>query len=172
MGIAVPLILIMISQIVALVLLGVTFAYIAKALRHTPIIKDYMMITAYGFILFFIATSATISGAGYPPFGIVNVMLLGTFSFLILNGLYRSAICVAEDTKLRQSIKTLAKRESKLLDSGASTEALKELEHRVITAVRASADLMVEESGIEPSLTEEEIKEQLQIITRELKRYR
>ena len=83
-----------------------------------------MMITAYGFILFFTATSTTISGAGYPPFGIVNVILLGPFSFLIFTGLYRSAICAPEDTQLRQSIKTLAKREAKLLDAGATTEAV------------------------------------------------
>ena len=109
MDIVVPVLLLSSSQIAALILIGANFRSMAKAIR-IPIIKDYMMITAYGFILFFAATSATISAAGYPPFGLVNVLLLGPFSFLILNGLYRSAICVAEDTKLRQSIKTLALR--------------------------------------------------------------
>jgi hypothetical protein len=97
-------------------------------------------------------------------------MLLGPFSFIILNGLYRSAICVAEDIELRRSIKTLAIKESELLDVGASTEALRELERRVMTAVRESARLLEEESGIESSLTDTEIREQLQLVTRELER--
>ena len=79
-----------------------------------------MLITGYGFILFFMATTTTIAGAGYPPFGFINVLLVGPFSFLGLNGLYRSAVCVAEDTKLRQSIRVLAKRESMLLDASGS----------------------------------------------------
>jgi hypothetical protein len=103
MSLVVPLLLLTFSQLAALVLIGATFGSIAKALTYAPIIRDYMMITGYGFVLFFTATTTTISGAGYPPYGLINVLLVGPFSFLILNGLYRSAICVAEDTKLRQS---------------------------------------------------------------------
>lgn len=61
-----------------------------------------MIITAYVFIIFFATTLTSVGGAGYPPYGIVNVLLVGPFSFLILNGLYRSAISVAEDVNLRQ----------------------------------------------------------------------
>jgi hypothetical protein len=172
MGIVVPLLLILASQVAALILIGATFGSVAKALDHAPIIRDYMMITAFGFILFFTATLATISGAGYPPFGLVNVLLLGPFSFLILNGLYRSAICVAEDIKLRQSIKTLAKRESKLLDIAATAEVQQDIQNKVMVAVRANADLLEEQSGVEPTLTDTEIREQLEIVTQELKKYR
>jgi hypothetical protein len=93
-----------------------------------------MMIIAYGFILFFTATSATISAVGYPPFGLVNILLLGPFSFLILNGLYRSAICVAEDVKLRQSIRRLARREFTLLDVGATAKVQREIQNKVMGA--------------------------------------
>jgi hypothetical protein len=172
MSIVVPVLLLTFSNTAALVLLGATFSSIAKAHRYTPTIRDYMIITGYVFILFFTATIATISAAGYPPFGLVNILLLGPFSFLILNGLFRSAICVAEDTELRHSIKALAKRESKLLDAAATAENLQEYENKVITAVRASARLLEEESGIEPSLTDAEIREQLEIVTQELRKYR
>jgi hypothetical protein len=99
MSLVVPLLLVTFSQLAALVLIGTTFGSVAKALTHTPIVRDYMLITGYGFVLFFIATSTTIAGTGYPPFGFINVLLVGPFSFLVLNGLYRSAVCVAEDTK-------------------------------------------------------------------------
>ncbi|MGB7956714.1 MAG: hypothetical protein WCF23_22305 [Candidatus Nitrosopolaris sp.] len=76
-----------------------------------------MMITAYGFVLFLTAVVATVEQAGYPPFGLANVSFVGLSSFLILIGLYHSAISVANDVTLRKSIKNSALRESKLLDS-------------------------------------------------------
>jgi hypothetical protein len=171
MSIVIPLLLVMFSQIAALVLIGATFGSVAKALSHTPIIRDYMMITAYGFVLFFIAASTTVSAAGYPPFGFINVLLLGPFAFLVLNGLYRSAVCVAEDTELRHSIKALAKRESRFLDAAASAEAIQEFQNKIMTVTKSSAKLLEEETRIEPSLTDAEIREQLQIVTQELKKY-
>jgi hypothetical protein len=170
MSLVVPLLLVTFSQLAALVLIGATFGSVAKALSHAPIIRDYMMITGYGFVLFSTATSTTIAGAGYPPFGFINVLLVGPFSFLVLNGLYRSAVCVAEDTKLRQSIQVLAKRESRLLDASASAEVQREIKEKVMATVKASAKLLEEESGIEPSLTDAEIQEQLELVTEELKR--
>jgi hypothetical protein len=94
----------------------------------------------------------------------------GPFSFLILNGLYRSVVCVAEDTRLRQSIRTLAKRESKLLDIAATAEVQQDIQNKVMAAVRANAAPLEEQSGVEPTLTDTEIREQLEIVTRELKR--
>jgi hypothetical protein len=169
MSLVVPLLLLVFSQLAALVLIGATFGSVANALRYAPIIRDYMMITGYGFVLFFTATSTTIAGAGYPPFGLINVLLVGPFSFLVLNGLYRSAICVAEDSKLRQSIKVLARRESKLLDTSASAEVQREIKNKVMAAVKASSKQLEDESGIQPSLTDAEIQEQLELITTELK---
>jgi hypothetical protein len=43
------------------------------------LLLSYMMVTGHAFILFFAATMATISAAGYPPFGFVNVLLLGPY---------------------------------------------------------------------------------------------
>jgi hypothetical protein len=172
MSLVVPLLLLTFSGLAALVLIGASFGSVAKALSSAPIIRDYMMITGYGFVLFFTATTTTIAGAGYPPFGFINVLLVGPFSFLILNGLYRSAICVAEDTKLRRSIKTLAKRESALLDIASSAEAGQDIENKVLIAVRANAELLEEQSGVEPTLTDTEIREQLEAVRKELGRYR
>jgi hypothetical protein len=170
-SIVIPILVIIFSGITAATLIGVAFRSVARALSHTPIIRDYLMITAYGFILFFTATLTSLAGTGYPPFGLVNVLLLGPFSFLVLNGLYRSAICVAEDTKLRRSIKTLAQRESKLLDMAATAEIQRDIQNRVTAAVRTNAELLEEQSGVESSLTDSEIREQLETVTQELKKY-
>jgi hypothetical protein len=115
-SIVLPVLLIIFSGIVAANLIGIAFRSVAKPLSDTTLIKSYMIITAYAFILFFATTLTSIGGVGYPPFGIVNVLLVGPFSYLKLNGLYRSAISVAEDINLRQSLRNRTKKELKLLD--------------------------------------------------------
>ena len=109
-GYLLSLLVIDFSSIIAFILIGVGFRSVAKALSHTPLIRDYIMFSAYGFILFLTTTSATTSAAGYPPFGLANVLLYTPFSFLILTSLYRSAVCVSEDLELRKSIKASQRR--------------------------------------------------------------
>src|SRR5215208_530442 len=148
----IPLLIIIFSAIAAMILFGTAFYSIARSVNEQMRVRDYMIITAYGIILFFVAAGATITGAGYPPFGIVNVSLVGPFSFLILIGLFRSAITIAEDAKLRRSIKG-----SQLLESIGNAEMQREIKKKVVTAIRANANELTQKSGIEPSLTDEEI---------------
>jgi len=66
-----------------------------------------MVITAYGFVLFLTAANATVLQAAYPPYGLANVSLVGLASFLILMGLYNSAISVVWEYK-QQTRKTIS----------------------------------------------------------------
>jgi MFS family permease len=165
-----PIMLSLLSIEAAIILFGIGFRSVAKSISETNKVRDYMMITAYGFILFFTAAAATISGAGYPPFGIANVLLVGPFSYLILIGLYGSAISIAQDTKLRQSIKASTKEELKLLDSIGISQVQREIERKVTAATKENAAILTQQSGIEPSLTDEEIHEILSQVTSEIRR--
>jgi hypothetical protein len=158
-AIVLPVLVILLSAEAAMVLFGLGFRSIARSISQTNNVRNYMMITGYGFILFFTAAAATISGAGYPPFGIANVLLVGPFSYLILIGLYGSAISVAEDTKLRQSIRSSTRDELKLLDNIAIAQVQKEIESKVLATTRANAEILTKESGVQPTLTDEEIRE-------------
>lgn len=169
-AILLPLMIIALSGEAAVILFGLGFRSVAKAINRTNKIYDYMIITAYGFILFFTAASATISGAGYPPFGIANVLLVGPFSYLMLIGLYGSAISIAEDSKLRQSIKVSTKEELKLLGSIGVSEIQREIERKVIAMTKSNAATLAQQSGIEPSLTEKEIHEILSHVANEIRR--
>ena len=53
----------------------------------------------------------------YPPFGLIMISFFGLASYLLLIGIYSSAISVAEDSNLRRSIRSFAMKESRLLDS-------------------------------------------------------
>jgi MFS family permease len=169
-AILLPIMVIMFSGLAAIILFGLGFRSVAKSISQTNKVRDYMIITAYGFILFFTAAAATISGAGYPPFGFANVLLVGPFSYLILIGLYGSAISIAQDSKLRQSIKTSTKEELKLLDSIGISEIQRETERKVMAMTKANATTLTQQSGIEPSLTDEEIQIILSNVASEIRR--
>ena len=55
----------------------------------------------------------------------------------------------------------------KLLDDIGTAEMYKDIESKVTVLTKANADLLTEQSGIEPSLTDQEIREYLAIITME-----
>ena len=55
----------------------------------------------------------------------------------------------------------------KLLDDIGTAEMYKDIESKVTVLTKSNADLLTEQSGIEPSLTDHEIREYLAIITME-----
>jgi hypothetical protein len=168
-AIVIPILFIIYTGIAAAILIGLAFSSIAKALSNETSIKDYLFIVSYGFILFFVTTLTSIAGGGYPPFGIVNVLLVGPLSFLILTGLYRSAVSVAEDAKLRRLIRETTKKELDLLYDIGSAETSKEIEKKVMTITKENRDVLAQQSGVEPSLTEKEIHDLVSVIQEERK---
>jgi hypothetical protein len=171
MSLVLPLLLIIFSGIASATLIGFAFRSVAKPLSDATYIKDYMIITSYGFIHFFAAT-LTSASPGYPPFGFANVLLVGPFSFLILNGLYRSAISIAEDVNLHRSIKNEAKKELELLGNIGTAEMYKDIEKKVTLLTKSNAAMLTERSGVEPSLTDKKVQDYLALITKETERGR
>jgi hypothetical protein len=101
-----------------------TFCYCfldySKKCQSSEVVRDFMIISAYGLVLLFTSNQANILVFGpYPPFGLATISFMGLSSYLVLVGIYYSAISVAEDSKLRQSIGHFALEEAKLLDSMA-----------------------------------------------------
>ena len=116
---------------------GILFWYClldySKKIRQNSVVRDYMIISAYGLILLFVSNQAIVLvNAHYPPFGMATISFIGLSSYLVLLGIYSSAISVSEDSKLRQSIRNLAVQESKLLDSIGTAHMEQEIQKRVL----------------------------------------
>ena len=116
------------SAIFTGILFGVAFLSVARTLKIGTAARNYMIIAAYGFLLFYIAGSAFVSQAAYPPYGLISVSFAGLSCYLIYNGLYFSAISVSQDMTLRQSIKKSVMEQSKLLDNIGTAEMEKEIQ--------------------------------------------
>lgn len=158
------------SQVGAIALFAIAFAVMGRAIRqHHRSVSDYMYFSCYGFALFSIAMIATVSGAGYPPFGLPSVSLVGPFSFLLFIGLNHSAIVTAADSKLRRSILISARQQFKLLDSIGTSEWERKLENKVLEITKSNVINLKQQSGIEPSVTMDETKQYIYEVLQELK---
>jgi hypothetical protein len=167
-SIIIPMYITIFSQVIAIALFATAFVFMARAIPSHRI-GDYMYITCYGLTLFSIGIIATVSGAGYPPFGLPTVSLVGPFSFLLFTGLNHSAISTAEDSNLRRSIKVSARQQLKLLDSIGIAEVQVKLEKKVLEVTKSNAESLMQQSGIEPSLSLDEAKQYLHEVLEEVK---
>ena len=157
------------SKPVGGILFGLAFLTIARSIRHDNIVRDYMIISAYGIILLFVSNEAIVLvDAPYPPFGLSTISFMGLSSYLILLGIYSSAISVSQDAKLRKSIKRFAIKELKLLDSIGTSHMEQEIQRKVIALTKQNQDKMVEDSGIYSSFTEDDVKLYLEQVIKEV----
>ena len=154
---------------VSSILFGLPFLMIARSLSYSSILKDYMIIAGSGFALFALATSGSVMLASYPPLGLASVSFVGLSSYLILIGIYYSTISMSEDVKLRQAIRKSAENESKLLVSIGSAQMEQKIEKKVIRMAKDHAASMTEQTGVQLSLTEHDMKHYLSTVLREIK---
>jgi hypothetical protein len=154
------------------VLFGAPFWIIARNLRYGSIVKDYMIIAASGFALFELTSSGSVILASYPPLGLASVSFVGLSSYLILMGIYSSAVSISEDSRLRRAIRKFAMTELKVLDSIGLAQMEQEVQKKVLSLAKEQEEKMVEETGIEMSLDEDDMKEYLQKVINEVKRSR
>ena len=150
---AVPLYATMLYTVVPGIAGGLLFAApfwaIARSIPKNIILREYLIITVWGFILFNVTTSANVLLAPYLPFGFVTVMLVGSSTYLILVGLYCSAISISVDSALRRSIKKSLLDESKLLDSIGSAHMEQETIRKITEIAKEQQNSIVEETGVQ-----------------------
>jgi hypothetical protein len=151
------------------IIFGAAFLSIARTLQKGSALREYMIIAAYGLLLFYVAGTATATQAAYPPFGLASVSFTGLSCYLIYTGLYSSAISVSQDAELRQSIRKSALKEVKFLESMGTAQMEQELQKRVLTIAKENSDSMAEETGVQPSLSEDEMKQYLEEVIKEIK---
>jgi hypothetical protein len=158
-----------IASVLGGIIFGAAFLSVARTLQKGSAIREYMIIAACGFVLFYVAGSAAVIQLAYPPFGLASVSFTGLACYLIYTGLYSSAVTVSQDSNLRQSIRKSAIEQSKFLQSIGTAQMEQELQKRILTIAMKNSDIMTEETGVEPSLSENDIKRYLEEVLIEIK---
>ena len=77
---------------------------------------------------------------------------------------------MAEDSQLRKSIRRYAVDESRLLDSIGMAQMEEKIEKKVLTFAKRNQDEMTEETGIQSSLSEDDMKDYLKQVLQEVRR--
>ena len=90
-------------------------------------------------------------------------------SYLFTAGSYSSAIAVSQDSSLCMSIRASL---LELVDNIGTAQMEQEIEKRVLKIAREQQDVLTEESGIESSLSEKDMKEYLEQVIEEVKKDR
>jgi hypothetical protein len=96
------------------ILFAISLWIVVKSMSDTTV-RNFMITTAYGFILFYITNSASVTVAPYPPFGLISLSYLPLATYLMLIGIYSSAFSLAQNISLRTSIRNLATQNANLL---------------------------------------------------------
>jgi len=151
------------------ILFGLSFRIVAKSIRPQSAAREYMIMAAFGFALLFISSLSLLTPTPYPPFGLVGISTMGLSAYLIFIGIYSSGISISEDLNLRRSIRKSATEEAQLLVSIGSAQLRQKLEKKVLQDASQEVEEMMKRTGIQPSLTENDMRVYLNVVIKEIR---
>jgi hypothetical protein len=156
-------------------LLAFAFWNISKALSPNKAVMSYLRLCAYGFLLNSFATLASISAAPYPPFGIVSFTLLPLSAYIIILGLYSTAVSISQDVRLRQYVRNLTKENPGFLSNIGQAQMEREIQSKAAdleSVVKQERLQLEKESGIQSSVQQQDIKQYLLEVLQEVDKHK
>jgi hypothetical protein len=81
----------------------------------------------------------------YPPFGLASICFIVLSSYLVVLGIYSSALSVANDNVLRRAIRKSVEQQSDLLDKIGTAQMESQLQNRVLLLTRDLTDEITEQ---------------------------
>jgi hypothetical protein len=90
-------------------------------------------------------------------------------SYLVLVGVYSSAVSVAQDVKLRQSIRTSVEHQLDLLDKIGTAQMDNEIVKNILSVIKNLSAEIAEQTGVESSLEQGDINDYLVQVMKETK---
>ncbi|MFZ0554700.1 MAG: hypothetical protein WAM26_05355 [Nitrososphaeraceae archaeon] len=157
------------------VLLGFAFWTIAKAMRANKSVAKYLQLCSYGFVLNFIAGVGVLVASSYPPYGFVSFAMLTLSSYMIILGLYSTAISISQDIRLRQYIKDLSKADSGFLNTIGQAQMEKQVQSKASALENVVKEQRLElekKSGIQSSVQQQDIKQYLLEVLQEVDKHK
>jgi hypothetical protein len=150
------------------VIFAISFWVMARSITSTHRIKNFLIFSGFGYLMIFVTNQAIVlTLVLYPPLGLTVISLVGLSSYLILIGIYSSAVTIAEDSKLRSEIRKIAASKSGLLGSIGLAQLKHQLENEVRHITREYSDMIDKEAGLEPLSDEVELKKYLEQVLKE-----
>ena len=157
---------------VAGVMFGLIFWIISRKIDKRTT-KEYLLIAGFGIMMLFASNQSTgLSLTPLPPFGIITTAFFGLSTYLLFIGLYSSAVSVSHDSTLRKQAKIYAN-QLILLDRIGTPEMKQHTESivsRVMKDFKNQVTDLGESSGVLPSIDEQNFKDYLETVLKEIKK--
>jgi hypothetical protein len=144
------------------VMFGVAFLIVARKIEAGKI-RDYFTIAAIGAMMIGITLGPS---AQQQTFGVAGRALMLLASFMLCAGFYLSAVHMARDARLRRLIKASAG--SKVFSVMATAQLEQETEKKVLDIIENERKLIKEQTGIQPSLEQRDVRAYLDSALQEL----
>jgi hypothetical protein len=103
-------------------------------------------------------------------FGVAGHSLVLLSAYLFTIGLYSTAISISQDSRLRQSIRKSLNDQPNLLASIGNAQMEQEIIKKVMSTANDNSKRMRDQSGVESSLEEQDVKQYLNQIMIEIER--
>jgi len=156
------------------ILFAFSFWFISRKLPESAV-KTFLKLAALGFILLYLSNHVDVNSAPYPPYGIASLSLLPLSTYLVLFGIYSSALSLSQDITLRQKLRSMARNDENLLSSIGTAEMENEVK-RAVGELKGVADIqekeLAQKSGIETPIAENEVEDYLKQVIEEVARSR
>jgi hypothetical protein len=154
------------SSLIGSIIFGAGFWLLGRSVSDR--VRSYLNVSGYGVIMFFTSATATVIHAPFPAFGIVAISLVGFSSYLLVYGLYCTAISISQDVDLRKRIRKSAEAHVRLLDNIGSAQLQDQIETKVSQVAHVLENELKEESGIPPSISQDELKDYVKSVIKEI----
>jgi hypothetical protein len=159
------------SKTIGAILFSLIFLSIARNLGDNDRVRKYIIISAYGLVLVFVSNQANVLvSAPYPPFGLATISSLGLGAYLLLIGIYSSALSIAQDSNLRQTIRKYTLNEARFLDNIGTAVMENELQRRVMKLTKQRREVLNQQTGIESSFSDDDARRYLDEVMQEIKK--
>ena len=151
-----------IGVIAGSIMFGIAFFVVARKVEAGKI-KDYLTIAAIGAMIMGITLGPS---AQQQTFGVAGRALMLLASFMLCAGFYLSAVHMAQDARLRRLIKASAG--SKVFGAMAAAQLEQETERKVLDIIEKESEIIKEQTGIQPSLEQKDVKTYLDSVLLEI----
>lgn len=152
------------------ILFGIAFWSVAKGVTKKEV-REYMTMSAYGMVLLFASNQPLgLTFLPYPPLGLATISFLGLASYLVLVGIYSAALSVANDTEVRRFIKRSVAQQASLLTNIGTAQMEDQIRKLVVDKTRHLSDKIIQQTGIQSSLEDQDIKNYVALALKEIKR--
>jgi hypothetical protein len=154
-------------------MLAIVFWAMARSVANNTILRNHLIIAGIGILFLFASNQALLlSIAPYPPFGLATIGIMGVSAFLIVVGVYTSAITISADAELRKSIRNFAKSNLTLLDNLIPVDMAAAIQRQALEAAMKESIRITEKTGIEAEFDENEAREYLDLVLNELREHK